>query len=170
MNKKVLLALVLMTSCYATNVFAQAHVWATDNLAVNVTVEAGLTLDVATPMDFPNVNPGSGNATIAPTDAAAGHIGITGGPANAAIHVAINPPLALVNGASSITVQDWTMTGDSDVANKGTAGAFPVDGNVTLSAGGAYHIWLGATLVPDPTSITLEGVHTANVEVEVSYQ
>lgn len=161
---KLTLALVVLV---ATTAAAQnsANITATANVQQPITVTAGNNLN------FANVFPGV-NKTVLVSDAGAGTFTIAG-QGTTPVTLAMTIPATLSDGAThTLTIGSWT--GYENASNSPTAGgtAFTpvsgaIPGTLTLSAGGAGFIFVGATV--SPTIAQVAGTYTGTVSLTVTY-
>lgn len=143
MHRKILLALTVAAMAAIPGA-AAAQSTATQGATVTATVIAGLTLAKNQDLDYGSLATNSGNATVDPTTSANAASFTVGGQPSTPVSlswVSSN----LTNGANTISYTP-SVAAASDPTTQGSATAVSSGDVVTLSASGAYGVWVGGTI------------------------
>jgi len=165
MNKLLISAGALAATALSTPAFAAATNTATANATVNIV--SPLTLTNNTGLDFGTVvGPFSGQTvristagvrncgglTCSGTTVSAANFTVSGGTANQALALTVDPSVSLTSGANSLTVDLTTDLPTGLVTNASGGATFGVGGSLAIPAG------------------TSDGVYSGTFNVRVDYQ
>ena len=147
------------------NVYAQ--IFTSADVAVTALIEGSLTIENQNDLSFGTQSAGTTATIDEATSADAGKLALTG---TAGSQVVVTAPasLTLTGAGDDITTSLAYIGNEADVQSTAAEGNLGAGGgNVTLSAGGLYFIWVGGSFTTPITQAN--GAYSATLTVEVQY-